>query len=133
MLTAICLQVFDQAAALGFSMTVLDLGGGYPGGQWDSQGRFNLAPVAAAINQGLAKFFPVTCGVTVIAEPGRCVFQSLLRGCRSTSADCIWCTEPGAGQILPCGTWGHRDCRAWQVCLTLFPALHGSRLQMLSR
>ena len=64
-------QVFDQAIALGFSMSVLDLGGGYPGGQWDAAGAFNLAPVAAAINRGLAKQFPTSCGVTVIAEPGR--------------------------------------------------------------
>ena len=34
-----CLQVFDQVAAQGFSMTLLDLGGGCPGGQWDSQGQ----------------------------------------------------------------------------------------------
>ena len=65
------LQVFDQGAALGFSMTLLDLGGGYSGGQWDAQGRFNLLPVAAAVNAALDQYFPADSGVSIIAEPGR--------------------------------------------------------------
>ena len=79
------LQVFDQGAALGFSMTLLDLGGGYPGGQWNAQGHFNLLPVAAAVNAALDQHFPADSGISIIAEPGR-FFAGVLAAVSSLSA-----------------------------------------------
>lgn len=63
--------VFDTATALGFNMTLLDLGGGFTGGRFAADGTLNLAPTAEAVNAALAQHFPSSCGVTVIAEPGR--------------------------------------------------------------
>ena len=61
--------VFDQAAEAGYSLTLLDLGGGFAGerGCWlDS-----LDEAAGHITAALDECFPESEGVTVIAEPGR--------------------------------------------------------------
>lgn len=58
-------RVFDVATRLGHAVSVLDVGGGFPG---DDPEAFRAA--AAEINRGLADFFPGG-DVRVIAEPGR--------------------------------------------------------------
>ena len=50
---------------MGFKMDTLDIGGGFCDGR-------SLGDVAAAVNAALARHFPVSSGVRVIAEPGRC-------------------------------------------------------------
>lgn len=63
---AIGRQLFDQAASdYGFNMTILDLGGGYPGHRGSSIDKF-----ASIINASLDRYFPHGCGVDIIAEPG---------------------------------------------------------------
>lgn len=61
-------QVFDQGLAMGFPMTLLDIGGGYPGDR-GFQKLFDR--IAHTINSSLAEHFPEECGVRIIAEPGR--------------------------------------------------------------
>ncbi|KAJ2779016.1 Ornithine decarboxylase [Coemansia javaensis] len=63
--------VFDQAADLGFELTVLDVGGGFPG-RGDQSG-LSFAAVSAVLRAALDEHFPpAACGhVRVIAEPGR--------------------------------------------------------------
>ncbi|XP_077547545.1 ornithine decarboxylase-like [Haemaphysalis longicornis] len=61
-------EVFDHGLALGFPMTLLDIGGGYPGDR-GFQGLFDQ--IAHTINDSLAEHFPEESGVRVIAEPGR--------------------------------------------------------------
>ncbi len=60
-------------------MTILDLGGGYPGYHGSS-----LDQIAAIINTNLDLHFPEGCGVDVIAEPGRYYVTSAF-----TLATCI--------------------------------------------
>ncbi|RXN24398.1 nucleolar 10 [Labeo rohita] len=60
--------VFDMGAELGYQMTLLDIGGGFPGSD-DTKLKFE--EIAAVINPALDKYFPVDCGVRIIAEPGR--------------------------------------------------------------
>ena len=61
---------FDAGAAAGHVMTVLDVGGGFAGGDpADMLG--GLGPTVAALNAALAAHFPPSSGVRVIAEPGR--------------------------------------------------------------
>ncbi|KAF4084296.1 hypothetical protein AMELA_G00126900 [Ameiurus melas] len=60
--------VFDMGAELGYSMTLLDIGGGFPGFD-DFMLKFE--EITAVINPALDKYFPVDCGVKIIAEPGR--------------------------------------------------------------
>lgn len=60
---------WDTAAALGFPLRVLDIGGGFCG-EHDVDGRA-LAPVAEAVNAALAEHFPTSMEIQVIAEPGR--------------------------------------------------------------
>jgi ornithine decarboxylase len=53
--------------ALGFDeMSVLDIGGGFPGNTGTS-----IKEIAAVVNDSLDVYFPEGCGVKVIAEPGR--------------------------------------------------------------
>lgn len=61
-------HVFDLGRKLGHVMTVLDIGGGYPG-TYDFQPGFK--EFAAVINEALDRYFPGTEGVEIIAEPGR--------------------------------------------------------------
>ncbi|KAI5102579.1 ornithine decarboxylase, partial [Silurus meridionalis] len=60
--------VFDMGAELGYNMTLLDIGGGFPGSD-DSKLKFE--EITAVINPSLDKYFPADCGVRIIAEPGR--------------------------------------------------------------
>jgi ornithine decarboxylase len=60
-------DLFDYGETLGYQMTLLDIGGGFPGDN-DKAGEFEN--VAAIINEALETYFPDK-GVRVIAEPGR--------------------------------------------------------------
>ena len=65
---ALARLAFDQAASLGFRMTLLDIGGGF------SSGCFSLAggaSIPAAVGSALEQHFPPGCGVRIISEPGR--------------------------------------------------------------
>ena len=51
-------QVFDQGNKLGFCMRILDIGGGFAGGSFDSTGTVQLGRVPLAVNTALDTFFP---------------------------------------------------------------------------
>uniref|UniRef100_A0A914V787 ornithine decarboxylase n=2 Tax=Plectus sambesii TaxID=2011161 RepID=A0A914V787_9BILA len=62
-------RLFNDGIRLGHSMTLLDLGGGYPG--YDNE-RISFPKIAAVINRALEEYFPETDdSVRIIAEPGR--------------------------------------------------------------
>lgn len=61
----ICKKLFDEAEDLGFEMTLLDIGGGFPGDNDKT-----IDDVAVYVNQGLEVYFSDK-NVRVIAEPGR--------------------------------------------------------------
>jgi len=58
-------KVFEQAERIGFNMTLLDLGGGWPGTDDDG---ITFTEIAASIRPLLDDMFPHT---QIIAEPGR--------------------------------------------------------------
>ncbi|KAJ8333062.1 hypothetical protein SKAU_G00419580 [Synaphobranchus kaupii] len=58
----------SESAEVGYNMTLLDIGGGFPGSD-DSELKFE--EFTAVINPALDKYFPADSGVRVIAEPGR--------------------------------------------------------------
>eukprot|EP00742_Colponemidia_sp_Colp-10_P000108 GILJ01000120.1.p1 GENE.GILJ01000120.1~~GILJ01000120.1.p1 ORF type:complete len:483 (+),score=53.04 GILJ01000120.1:212-1450(+) len=60
-------KVFDMATEAGFKMTLLDLGGGYPGVDDD---KISIEAIARGISPVLDCLFPAD-EVRVIAEPGR--------------------------------------------------------------
>ncbi|XP_069462076.1 ornithine decarboxylase isoform X2 [Ambystoma mexicanum] len=60
--------VFDMGAELGFSMHLLDIGGGFPGSE---DVKLKFEEITAVINPALDKYFPAGSGVKIIAEPGR--------------------------------------------------------------
>ncbi|KAJ2450808.1 Ornithine decarboxylase [Coemansia sp. RSA 2336] len=64
-------RVFDEAAALGLRLSLLDVGGGFPG-RGDQSG-LSFEAMAAVLNAALAEHFPLHSHghVRVIAEPGR--------------------------------------------------------------
>lgn len=67
-------KVFQMGEQLGFNMTLLDLGGGYPG---TANAPVSFEETATVINAALARYFPevdengVPSQVRIIAEPGR--------------------------------------------------------------
>ncbi|XP_058846848.1 ornithine decarboxylase 1-like [Acipenser ruthenus] len=60
--------VFDLGADLGHEMTLLDIGGGFPG---SDDFIVTFEEIAKVINQSLEVHFPAESGVNIIAEPGR--------------------------------------------------------------
>eukprot|EP00475_Leptophrys_vorax_P004440 TRINITY_DN12652_c0_g1_i1.p1 TRINITY_DN12652_c0_g1~~TRINITY_DN12652_c0_g1_i1.p1 ORF type:complete len:487 (+),score=130.90 TRINITY_DN12652_c0_g1_i1:59-1519(+) len=62
-------QVFDEAAELGFELSLLDVGGGFPGTDHLLNGEVTFAEIAGALNPAIESNF---CSkIRVIAEPGR--------------------------------------------------------------
>ncbi|KAF7645295.1 hypothetical protein LDENG_00206990 [Lucifuga dentata] len=61
-------QAFDTANLLGFQLSLLDIGGGFPG---KDNKKMKFEEISEVINSALDEFFPVGCGVQIIAEPGR--------------------------------------------------------------
>nr|XP_046272558.1 ornithine decarboxylase-like isoform X2 [Scatophagus argus] len=66
-------HVFDKADLLGFQMSLLDIGGGFPGRD-NFETKFE--EFAEVINGALDEHFPPDSGVQVIAEPGRYYVES---------------------------------------------------------
>jgi ornithine decarboxylase len=64
------LQIFDLGARMGFTMELLDIGGGFSG-LFDEMGNVMFGDIANTINNALAACFPPEMDVAVIAEPGR--------------------------------------------------------------
>lgn len=64
-------KAFDEGLALGLPMSLLDIGGGFSGGNFDSNGTVHLGMVPEAVNAALDLYFPESAGVHIIAEPGR--------------------------------------------------------------
>ncbi|XP_065123488.1 ornithine decarboxylase 1-like isoform X2 [Paramisgurnus dabryanus] len=65
--------VFDMGTELGYNMTLLDIGGGFPG---SDDNKLKFEEIAAVVNSALDKYFPADCNVRVIAEPGRYYVES---------------------------------------------------------
>ncbi len=63
-----CAEVFEHAASIGYKLTVLDIGGGYPG--TDKIELF--MEEADAIKRSLCKYFDSKSfpNLSIIAEPG---------------------------------------------------------------
>lgn len=68
-------RVFDAGIARGHDMRLLDIGGGFTG-RFDDHGHVMLGDVARTVNAALAEHFPASCGVRIIAEPGRYFAES---------------------------------------------------------
>ncbi len=66
-------EVFRHAAETGHNLTLLDIGGGFPGSKTKNDLFFKMV---GCINQGMELFkqFPQ---LQVIAEPGECVVKSI--------------------------------------------------------
>uniref|UniRef100_A0A8C5KXL4 Ornithine decarboxylase n=1 Tax=Jaculus jaculus TaxID=51337 RepID=A0A8C5KXL4_JACJA len=60
--------VFDMGAEIGFSMYLLDFGGGFPGSE---DVKLKFEEITSVMNPALDKYFPSDCGVRIVAQPGR--------------------------------------------------------------
>ena len=62
-----------MGSALGFRMSLLDIGGGFCGGNFDEFGNVDLGGVPSAVNSALEDYFSGedNAHVRIIAEPGR--------------------------------------------------------------
>jgi len=65
--------VFDHAQVIGYDMTLLDIGGGFPG---VTGAEVLFDQCSRIINASLEECFPEGCGVDIIAEPGRFMVAS---------------------------------------------------------
>ncbi|XP_065291916.1 ornithine decarboxylase 1-like [Dermacentor albipictus] len=65
--------VFDLGLRMGFPMTVLDIGGGFP---IASQNNQEFKQVCHLVSSALKTYFPSSSGTTVIAEPGQFLVAS---------------------------------------------------------
>uniref|UniRef100_A0A673ULK4 Orn/DAP/Arg decarboxylase 2 N-terminal domain-containing protein n=1 Tax=Suricata suricatta TaxID=37032 RepID=A0A673ULK4_SURSU len=63
-----CRRVFEMGRAFGHDMSLLDIGGGFPGAEGCEP---QFEEMARVISAALAQDFPEGSGVEIIAEPGR--------------------------------------------------------------
>jgi len=70
-------EVFEEGKALGYHFHLLDVGGGFPGTEKDSNDHFSLGhddirfeDIAPVLSKALETYFPDP-SVLVIGEPGR--------------------------------------------------------------
>ena len=135
-------SVFDVGLALGFSMSILDIGGGFQGGKIEPDGAFNLAPVATAVNSALAQLFPSTSGVSVIAgieNPGALLHimldDSLHMLCTSDLGSYVIGLDPESKQV--CTKQSQDSCICLSCHTHTLPApmqsLEGSSMSSLVR
>lgn len=70
-------KVFDMGSGMGFEMTLVDIGGGYPGGSDVSQ-KTLFDSISRVVNQSLEIYFPESTSkhISIIAEPGRYYVES---------------------------------------------------------
>ncbi|KAJ0405809.1 hypothetical protein ATCC90586_008463 [Pythium insidiosum] len=61
-------KVFDIAASMGFNLTLLDIGGGFPGTE---TGPISFEECAKELQASLGEHFPASSGIEIISEPGR--------------------------------------------------------------
>ncbi|KAK3794571.1 hypothetical protein RRG08_003720 [Elysia crispata] len=61
-------DAWDLAVEMGFEMTLLDIGGGFPG---QESSPITFEEIAIVLNHALDYHFPKDSGVRIIAEPGR--------------------------------------------------------------
>ncbi|KAL3219917.1 hypothetical protein MRX96_005670 [Rhipicephalus microplus] len=61
-------MVFDMATELGKPMTILDIGGGFPGG---ARSICTFKQVCESVRRATDEYFPPSSGVRIIAEPGQ--------------------------------------------------------------
>lgn len=59
---------WDEALRLGFSMTLLDIGGGFPG---QDDAKVSFVEICTSLRPALDELFPHEDGLRIIAEPGR--------------------------------------------------------------
>ncbi|RWS26083.1 ornithine decarboxylase 2-like protein [Leptotrombidium deliense] len=62
---------FDLAKKFGHEMTLLDIGGGFPGNRYTNVNKTTLSDIAAAVNEAIDEYFGDAKGIQLIAEPGR--------------------------------------------------------------
>jgi len=62
-------EVFKMGEAIGMNMTLLDVGGGFPGVNLDSM--YSFEEMAKAINEAVDVYFTDVPDLRIIAEPGR--------------------------------------------------------------
>jgi len=61
-------RVFNEAATVGYQLSILDIGGGFPG---HDSSRISFKDIATVLNDALERYFPEDSGVKIMAEPGR--------------------------------------------------------------
>lgn len=66
-------DLFDYAKGIGYTFTLLDIGGGFPGDNNKPIDRY-----AKAVNEAIDHYFPVETEIRIIAEPGRYYVASAL-------------------------------------------------------
>uniref|UniRef100_UPI00358F847D ornithine decarboxylase-like n=1 Tax=Myxine glutinosa TaxID=7769 RepID=UPI00358F847D len=60
--------VFDMAKEFGYHLSLLDIGGGFPG---CLNSKVTFEEIASVVDTGLESYFPADLGLRIIAEPGR--------------------------------------------------------------
>ncbi|XP_047141721.1 antizyme inhibitor 2 isoform X1 [Hydra vulgaris] len=70
--------VFQQGNAVGYTFTLLDIGGGFPGFKNET---ISMDNIAAQLNLSLAEFFPSERNLIIIAEPGKYFVESAFTLC----------------------------------------------------
>jgi len=106
-------MIFDKGSEIGFNFKVLDIGGGFPGTDVED---ISFEDTVQELSAGFAEFFPVGCGVKIIAEPGRYFAASAftlvtnITSVREISSENKKNTPEGFMYYLNDGVYGSFNC-----------------------
>ncbi|XP_072038544.1 ornithine decarboxylase 1-like isoform X2 [Amphiura filiformis] len=93
-------ELFDVAEKIGFQMSILDIGGGFPG-HATSTGKFN--DYAKAVSEAIDEYFPESCKVDIMAEPGTYYMKSAV-----TVVACIIGKRQRTEEDAGSSTWSNK-------------------------
>ncbi|KII71439.1 Ornithine decarboxylase [Thelohanellus kitauei] len=106
-------EVFGLAESMGIKMSLLDIGGGFPG-NIDTESEIDFfEEVCSTINNCLDTYFPESSSVRIIAEPGRYYVSSAFQlACTVTSirSNINESGESVYGYFLNDGVYGSFNC-----------------------
>jgi len=122
-------EVFAEAKELGIDMTLLDIGGGFPGLSGSNNGvMIQFEEIAEVIRNSMDEYFPQckeeSCPITLIAEPGRFFASSAFSLCANITSKRtidISETEKSFMYYVNDGVYGSFNCLIFDHAVLPYP------------
>ncbi|UYV77600.1 ODC1 [Cordylochernes scorpioides] len=126
--------IFQMARNFGYTFNLLDIGGGFPG---NPRPGATFEEIADVVTESLDQYFPVGCGIDIIAEPGRFFVASAFTLCTNVIAKRVLDIPNGKGlsdqvtqYYVNDGVYGSFNCLVFDHALVQPVALKRGRWEI---